>query len=200
MKKLYLTVLTLAILLFLPLEAIAGPLGFDYGMTKDQIRKLVGDQAIVKSEGISMELKTAPKPYPGLEAYVLYFSPSKGLLKIVAIGKDISTSADGSDVRASFEKVQSALTINYGAPKDAFDFLKAGSIWDDPHDFMMGLIKKDRVLSSDWLLTNRSDHIDLIAVEARALSPEKGYLMLIYEFDGWNAFVNERNAKANSVL
>jgi hypothetical protein len=174
-----------------------GPFGFWYGMTKEQAIALTGKDSIKGVKDDSIEFTKAPKSHPAFESYTLIFSPTQGLLKIIAYGNDISTTVFGSEVRSKFEDMKEALTATYGRPQ-VIDHLPSGSIWKEPEDWMMGLLKKERTLAADW--TTDKYNLMGIVLEAKALSREKAFLILVYEFQGWNQYVDAKAAKANTVL
>lgn len=118
----------------------AGPFGFERGMTKEQIMKLLGAGSLIKADGNVYTFSKVPKPHPLFEEYVLIISPTEGLLKVAAISKDIETSVYGEELKASFEEIRGALTKTYGEGK-TYDFLKYDSIWNEPKDWMMGMLK-----------------------------------------------------------
>ena len=95
----------------------AGPFGFEYGMTKQQVIALVGQDAVKKTTADALEVTTAPKPHPAFESYILIISPARGLLKIVAIGNTIRTNPFGSEVQQGFATLQSLVVNNYGSPE-----------------------------------------------------------------------------------
>ena len=171
------------------------PFGFKVGMPKAQVIALVGQQFLSKDNGDILEFSTAPMPHPDFETYMVGISPSTGLAEVVALSKDIQTNVYGEGVQSKFEEVKTALDMKYGTPANAFDFLRSGSLWDKPEDWMMGLVKEDRTLDTFWKVGDVS--IDL---EAKALSQEKGYLRLAYQFSNFQTFAGEHKAKANSVL
>src|ERR1035437_1964643 len=76
--------------------------------------------------------------------------PDEGLLKISALGNDIRTNGFGEEVRESFKTILDAVSETYGKPEDVFDYVKHGSIWKEPEDWMMGLLKKERTLDAYW--------------------------------------------------
>src|ERR1700675_3671928 len=93
----------LAILAFLlPGVCFAGPFGFDYGMTKNQVIALVGADKILKEDGPLLRVAAAPKPDENFEAYLLIISPDQGLLKIIATGKTLDTSEFGTELRVYY--------------------------------------------------------------------------------------------------
>jgi hypothetical protein len=134
------------------------------------------------------------------ESYTLYISPQHGLLKILAISRDISTSRYGDELKAEFSRIRPGLEKAYGEPTDVFDFLNEGSIWDEPRDWMTGLLKKERHFDVDWIFKPSRDHLTVVALEARASSAETGFLSLTYEFEGWEQYVEERESKKADVF
>ncbi len=177
----------------------SGPFGFEYGMTREEIIKLIGKQAVKETTGDTMDVTTAPKPHPVFESYVLTFSADKGLLAVSALGKDVPTNVFGEEVHSQFLELRAALSKIYGDPSLTADEVQAGSIWNDPQDWMMGLLKKERSVVSIWNLKSAPvNHIAMIMVKAAALSQEKGYNSVKYEFEGFEAFTDAQKAKVDS--
>jgi len=180
-----------------------GPFGFQWGMTKDQIIELVGQKSVKEGDSNGIEilnLSTAPKPHPAFESYTLILSPERGLLKIVAVGKTIQTNGFGSEVHDAFIEMRDTVSATYGSAK-TFDLLKSGSIWNEPREWMMGLLKKERILTAYWNETAKlPNHITVIELEGEALSRESGYLSLAYQFEGFSEYLQSQKAKAGSVF
>ena len=180
-------------------QETSGPFGLRRGMTQEQVIQIVGKAAIKETKGDTLRLLSVPKSHPAFEFYSLIFSPKDGLLKIVAYGNDIKTNAFGEAVHGSFIEIRGAISQTYGQPEFNLDRVKAGSIWKEPEDWMMGLLKEERDLTTIWN-TALPNHIQDIVIEAVALSQEKGYLRVIYEFDGWNEYVDALKKKAGTVF
>jgi hypothetical protein len=198
--------------LFVGQAFAAGPFGFECGMTKEQVVKLVGQGAVkhinwelAQESGISNQndmlmLSTAPKPHKDFGEYLLLFAPKLGLVKLVAIGKPVPTSRYGDDLKNFFLETRDAIADNYGTP-ETFDSLRFGSIWNEPQDWMTGLLKGERTLMSGWeLKTTRPNHITGIMLKATASSTEEGHLELIYEFEGFTEYERSQKAKATTVF
>jgi hypothetical protein len=131
---------------------------------------------------------------------MLLFSPKQGLLKIFAIGDDISTNDFGSEVRDAFATIQNAVSKTYGQP-EVFDHLKAGSIWGEPRDWSMGLLKKERTLAAYWnQKSNTPNHINLVGLTAVGLTTQSGYIRLSYEFEGFEAYADSKSAREATVF
>lgn len=180
----------------------AGPFGFDPGMTKQQIIDELGQNAIKEAKDDVLILDKAPLPHSGFERYGLVIDPKRGLVKLQAFGVDISTSVYGDELKDAFNSMEKSIASSYGESK-RYDHLRAGSIWDEPKDYMMGLIKKERTLESFWSNNDSTilkGQVVTIDLEARALSEEQGYLVLIYEFVGFDEYHKEQKNKENQVF
>jgi len=181
--------------------AIAGPMGLNKGMTLEELKKLgsfsSGDTPFVHSS------KTLTNGHPDFEVYSVIVTPAHGLCKLVASSKDIESSAYGSELEGRFKELISAMTEKYKAPGKKFDFLRSGSIWKEPRDWMMGLLKRDRTITAYWSSPENldlPDSISSISIEAIALSPNKGYIRIGYEFDNFDACIATVKSKINSNL
>ncbi len=180
----------------------AGPFGFEYGMSKDQVADLIGKHAIRQYSRKTPNLymaTTAPNPHPAFGAYFLIITPEKGLIKISAISFDIKTDSSGEAVKGRFQDIQEAVEKAYGQGKN-FDGAKDGSKLADSKDWMKSLNKKERTLSTFWELKKSKNHIEAISLEAKALNPKRGYLLLSYEFEGFGSYVNANQNKEDSVF
>jgi hypothetical protein len=180
----------------------AGPFGFDPGMTKQQIIDELGQNAIKEAKGDVLTLDNAPRPHSGFEKYILFIDPKRGLVRLDAIGVDISTSVYGDELKDAFNSMEESIASGYGESK-RYDFLRSGSIWDGRKDWMMGLLKKERTLESFWPnndFTKLKGQVTSIDLEAKALSEEKGYLVLGYEFVGFQEYHEEQKNKENQVF
>jgi len=172
------------------------PFGFHYGSTKADVIKQLGNASVtnVSKDGTSVSFTTAPNPHPDFEKYVLFFSPTKGLLKIVAIGKDITTGDDGSELRQAFNRLRKSLDTKYGKSQ-GLDNCKDDGAACESRFFMMELKSKNRNLFAIWQAEGTG-----ITLDAYALRINVGYVTLSYEFPGWSEFVDARNTKKDSVL
>lgn len=84
--------------------------------------------------------------------------------------------------------MEKRLAAQYGKYK-RFDWLPSGSIWKEPEDFMMGLLKKDRILNTYWTKKEGStlkDDLSEIGLQTFALSQDKGFLVLRYSFNNFS--------------
>jgi hypothetical protein len=161
-------------------SVFCGPFGLDIGMSLDQIKQKTGNDPIFMSDDIYRV--TPPNTNDLFESYAVRVHPKYGLYYITAIGKDINTTGYGFEVKQTFDDLVASIEKSYGKYKK-YDFLQAKSIWDEPNDFMMGLVQNERHLSAFWDQEEGSTlpkDISSIAVTARGVSSSKGYIVLQY--------------------
>ncbi|MBB3103742.1 hypothetical protein [Azomonas macrocytogenes] len=197
MKKNILTCLSLAGMLYAS-TSIAGPFGLSMGMKLE-------DVGIAPEKTISngkYKFISVPNPHSSFDGYILKFSPTKGLCWIKAIGKDVDTSVYGYELRSAFNDMKGKLEKAYG-PTITTDKLLYGSIWKEPNEFMMSLIKSERLLFSIWdkkAKSKLSDNIDSIGLFVGALSRNKGYSSVEYSFSNEAECDKELTEKEDSAL
>ena len=163
--------LATAVYLFVAGAANAGPFGLEKGMTLRQI----GGNPQLLSPG-KYKLSAVPKPHSAFESYVVEVGPTTGLCWIKGVGKTVPTSEFGMELHGAFDSLKERVQETYGMPK-VTDVLMPGSIWTEPKYWMMGLLKKDRLLVAIWdhkSGANLPSDIKTIAVGVRAIDPERG--------------------------
>lgn len=188
----------IAALLAISIPAQAGPFGLDMGTPLVELNK----QMKLKLEITGVySTPSVPKGHLDFGGYQLIVTPAQGLCKIVAYSQVISTSVYGTELASKFSSLESALSSKYGKPKK-FDFLKGGSIWKEPRDWMAGLLKKERILSSYWLIKNLElpDSIRIIQLEAVAISREEARIELLYEFKNFDQCRDWIKSQIDSAL
>jgi hypothetical protein len=165
--------------------ALAGPLGLEMGTTLGDLKKIT---KLEKSDTFKYNTKSLPSGHSGFSDYDLLVTPEHGLCEIVAWTPNIRTSAYGDDLIALFRRFESSLQAKYGAGK-AYDFLRAGSIWTAPRDWMMGLLKNERSLAMTWpknAADKLPDNLQTISLKASGLGRETGVVTIWYKFDNFN--------------
>ena len=168
------------------------PFGLSMGTSEKALRAVIALDSVKGQRGV-FSTAHLPKSLPEFEEYTLVVSPKEGLCKVSAIGRNISTSVYGSEGKQVFDRIDEMVAEKYGRGK-RFDFLRSGSIWNEPRDWMMGLLKKERVLVSFWDPKEGSSlppTISNIGLELIALSTEKAYVRLSFEFFNFDACSKE---------
>lgn len=179
----------------LALAQEVGPFGLKMGMQPAAVGKPDSDP----QNGVYI-YNRLPISFSKADEYLLLFGPKAGLCKVVASGVTQETSVYGSELKSEFADLHAALVSKYGDAKSDYDFLKSGSIWDDPQDWMMALLKKERVLASVWEFSGRGDQVENIMLKANALGTNKGYVTIAYEFSNFSACRAELDASDNAGL
>jgi hypothetical protein len=179
MKKLYL-------LLLLPLAVNAqnydGPFGFDIGSDISEY----DDCSETDSPGM-YRCASAKKSHPDIEYYIVQYFEGVGICWIKGIGRDINDNGYGNSTKAIVDKIHSQLEGVYGKSTKDYNFLSAGSIWDERNDWMMGVAKDERYYNFFWTEEDgykKIKNIKNIMLSAKALSSSTGYFII--EFAGEN--------------
>jgi hypothetical protein len=148
------------------------------------------------------QLTKLPKTSNLFESYVVIVTPDNGLCYLKAIGVDVDTSAYGSQLKQAFTKVNKSLQNKY-VKGLTLDFLSSGSIWSESRDFMMGLLKKERYLLASYNAEEGStmaEGVKEATLSGHALSSDKGYLSLDYNFDNYDSCNSEIEAIDEDVF
>lgn len=186
-------------LYFISFNSMSAPFGTEMGMTKTEI----GINSTHKEiSAYRWGLKSLPKTSKLFESYVVTVTPKNGLCYLRAVGVDISTSRYGTDLKSTFDKINNSLKKKYIKGEDN-DMLSHGSIWNEPRDYMMGLVKKERFLVTFYNKekgSTMSENVKTVMLKASALSSEKGFITLDYAFDNNDACNAEINALEDDVF
>ncbi|HDL7415605.1 TPA: hypothetical protein SK294_003928 [Yersinia enterocolitica] len=185
------------------LPPVDGPFGLEAGLSKKNIEDMIGQDLEPLADSVNLyTVKSLPKISSDFEVYGLLISPNVGLCEIRAVGKDISTDRYGLALQSKYEDLSNSLSSIYGKAEKN-DFLLSGSIWKDPQDWMMALNKKERFLSAKWVGAKESplkNNLQSVSIEARANSPESGYIFLQYTFSNSNICKEEIDGAKKSAL
>lgn len=160
-----------------------GPFGLAMGMTKEMF-----NGRLTQAKTGLYFLDKPPIPHDQFESYVVKIGEKSGLCWIKGIGKSIASNGYGLQLKGEFDEFETKLDKRYGV-HERTDFLMPASIWKDPQDWMMGLVKADRYLMSAWKggKTSLPNDLSTIALIAQAESSSSGYLALEYSFSNKEA-------------
>jgi hypothetical protein len=96
----------------------------------------------------------------------------------------------------------SRIKNTYGDCLD-FDFVLAESIWQDDNDWMMGLLKQERILKAYWNEEHNSkmknNLVDII-LYAVADSADEGYIAIEYIFSNFEQHKVEQQQQEDEAL
>jgi hypothetical protein len=162
--------------MFLSGTATAGPFGLD-----DETFQLDQFQCGDEVSGFYTCL-SVPKPHPDIETYIVQFVDGVGLCMIKGISKNIPDSIYGDGTRRKVDEIYDQLSSKYGKG-DKLDFLRPGSIWNEPEDWTMGLLKDERTYAALWDLPSPVDGVADIALAAKAVNREASYFIVEFHKD-----------------
>lgn len=192
-----LQILIIHIVLLFTASALAGPFGLSMGMTKEQIG---GD---LKEVGQNLyETTSVPSPSSYFKRYMLFIDKNLGLAKVLAGTEPIRTNIYGTELKRRFQEIENLLLKKYGKNEKG-DYLRHGSIWKKPKDWMTGLKKEERKLVAFWTKepgASLSDNLEGISLEAIALDSNHGLIFIEYEFSNFEESLKRiKAAEADSL-
>lgn len=180
-------------------QQTSAPFGIPMNAAKQQIVKLGG---VFDDKNGNWRLTNPPIPNAGFESYLIKYSDKYGICQITAVGKDILSSEYGDAVKSQFSAMRKIVQNKYGSDKN-YDFLHAGSIWDEDKYWMRSLEQDERSLVSFWNKGANSklpNDIGEIVLSANALSSTKGFLRLSYRSPNYEACADDVAKPSNDGL
>jgi hypothetical protein len=178
-------------------DSLPAPFGIRMNAKKDQLGKIKKEYA-----RYLFELATVPKPHRIFESYIAQATPKSGVCYVKAISVDIQTSAYGGELRSRFDEIKELVASVHGTPR-VVDYLKSGSIWNEPRDWTMALRQKERALMANWSAEDgliMKYGLKQIIVAAAALDTNTGYVVVEYYFDNYDACEAEAKASESDVF
>lgn len=196
MKK---VVIFFAVLAFIANGLFAGPFGIEMGWTVEDLKNNgITFTTRKKTQNITTYDVFPKTTHPSFESYSVAIDDVKGVYKINIFGNDIETSIYGIALKEEYEKIKNQISITYGNPK-SYDYLRSGSIWDEPNEWMKSLEKEERVLHSFWY-PEPKETIESIFLEAIALGSDSGYLFLSYQSNDIDEILARRDSAFSNVF
>jgi hypothetical protein len=156
------------------------PFGLKQGMSVEEL----GAKAAHMGGGM-YKVTSVPLPNPDLEFYVAQVSPRTGLCYVKGVGKQVRTSAYGTELLSQFESIRDQTSATYGKYRNV-DMLLSDSMWAGPRDWMAGLAERQRLLFAHWAKETRANlapHLTNVYVGAVAKTSESGHVVVEYYFD-----------------
>jgi hypothetical protein len=186
-RNVLLLLFALVITRFTALAQDTSPLPAPFGIRMNAAK---GDLGPLRKEWAPFlfEITTVPKPHADFELYMAEVTPRSGVCFVKALSKDVPTSIYGEELRAKFDQIKAQIESVHGKAT-VLDHLRAGSIWNEPRDWMMGMLKKERVLFARWSPDDgliMKYGIKEIILIASALSTEKGFIGVEYYFTNYD--------------
>jgi hypothetical protein len=160
-----------------------GPFGFEMGMTLTDVAAVCTEEPIPGAEK-NVYIVKPQKSHPDFSIYTVSINETAGLYNIQAFNTNIPTSAYGTQLKAFFQSILGSLERVYGKGKVS-DYLYRGSIWSEPREWMMSLIKQERILFAVWEQGSEAtlpDDIETIVIGATAIREDTGSVFINYTF------------------
>jgi hypothetical protein len=145
---------------------------------------------------------SVPKPHSAFETYILEIPEKTGLAWVKAVGKALDTNSFGTQIISAFDAMEAKLANTYGR-YERHDFLLPGSIWDEAQDWTNSLLRKERILISEWAPQHGSqlvDQLSSVALIASAEDASSGYIAIEYTFENHAAAEAEIAAMEDDAL
>jgi hypothetical protein len=179
----------------------SGPFGLEMGMSLAQVKESCGDREPVPVADDRYQI-VPQKVHPSFIMYIAWINETEGLYYLKAISSNISTSSYGIDLKNEFIRIKNSLDKNYGQDS-TIDALLPGSIWNEPGDWMSGLVHKERYLLTSWNKESGAalpDSITAILLQASADDTSTGSIQLEYEFANYSKAEERLKNVLDSVL
>jgi hypothetical protein len=184
----------LAVSLLTPLPSHSQQFGLNMGESTSQVKS----RGVILTPVSRYVFRTQGLPSGNslFDDYRLIIAPKSGLCKIIAWISRIEDSPYGDSTRTKYDSLYRALTAKYGSSR-SFDFLRAGSIWNDSREWMMSLYQKERELSAFWDAEEGSrlpGSLKAVSIRAYASSTSTSMIAVAYEFNNAKACFLEKDA------
>ena len=157
-----------------------GPFGLWMGMTESDF-----DDPLEELSQCKFKACSVPESHSAFDLFIVQITPKNGLSWIKAVGKTVDSSAYGIELKSTFESMESKLASTYGKHKK-HDFLMADSIWNEPRDWMQGIVSRERVLMAVWSRkdgSSLSNSLVSVGLFANVCDTSSGYIAIEYTFE-----------------
>lgn len=159
---------------------VAEPFGFKMG---DPVSKY--PQCVVYEERPTLfNCKTASKPHPDMDFYIVEATPQTGICFVKGVGSDISATLSGYEVKAKVDRLHDQIAKRYGVRGELINFVEPGSIWDKPENFMMALSRKE--VTYAWRGEELAENVKIFWVGARAGDTNVAYPVVEFYYSNYD--------------
>lgn len=133
----------------------------------------------------------------GFSALTVYGTENTGACRLQLIKTLENADAYGDDVRSAMTNIKDTLESKYDNASSEYDYLRHGSIWDEPKDWLTGLRLKERTYSFYWLDLDSTNFAGVKNISLVAQSPggRTAFVILIYDFANSDDCMSESKAK-----
>ena len=151
----------------------SGAFGFRMGQRIEEI-----NANATKNAGW-FETTAPPMPSRLFPEIVIQATKASGVCFVKGVGENFTSDSNGLSVKSELEKLRATLDLKYG-PSELNDQLVTGSIWNEPEDWMMSLLKKERIYFIEW--SPPTGDIKTVSIIPNASSTDSAYITIEYYF------------------
>jgi len=171
------------------LSLVAGPFGIKDGAKKEEIDIVSEEDGII--------IINVPKPHSMFTTYIAKFDQNDKIIRIVAGSEPTTLSVYGTEIKRKYQIVKESLEKKYNE-SESYNYLKQGSIWNEPKDFSIALFKREYIIYSFWDF----DQGEIVSIWLRIamLNRNDGMIVLTYDLKGSKEFSEEKNTEDESRL
>jgi hypothetical protein len=168
----------------------AGPFGFDLNKQPPSI------YCKAKETATYFKCTSAPKPHSMMESYIIQYTDAAGICWLKAVGFTQDVNIYGDELTSRLALIGKQISKKYGPPNENIDELRDGSIWDEPRDYMMSMLKDERWTWQKWNLDKAANQgLHTIYVNPDALSRDRAYVTVeFYYSDSCESTAQEADA------
>ena len=130
------------------------------------------------------EISSVPKPHSMFNTVMVQATKSNGVCFVKGISDSFPSDSNGLAAIIQADKIKRQLDGKYGRSKE-LAFLVPGSIWNEPEDWMMAMLKGERRQAWEWAgpSTELDRHsLDSVALGITAVATDEVSLYVEYYF------------------
>lgn len=167
---------------------MAGPFGFQMGMSIDYIAKNI--QLRSGSEAGWYLSRSALVEGLIFHEYIMLITKKHGLCMIIASTKNKKISPSGDELKKEFYEIMGDFNGKYGVGR-VFDSVREASAFRSPDKWTMAVHKLDRTLEAVWLDNEylAEDYLARVKLEVVALDGSLGAVGAVYEYKNYRECV-----------
>ncbi len=177
-----------------------GAFGLKFGMTFAEVEAVLGRDVLDADRKEDDELRAYRWSVgdnggkKGWQVARVYIHPSDGLFQFMCVNV-VKTDGWGTELKITYKDALNALNETYGKG-DEIDRLAPGSLWDEPRDYMMGLLEGERILGAKWVFADGEQHpLNEIFMQVEAISRKLGGVAIFYSSKASTKFEMEEREK-----
>lgn len=123
----------------IPEERSEGPFGIRMGAQ-------VSDYPGCELGKSGYRCRKVPKPHRDADNYFGSGNARDGICSVSAMTPEFRTSVYGNEVMTKVDSWTEQLSSRYGKPSERRNFLREGSIWNEPKDWTRAVLKGERIV------------------------------------------------------